>query len=150
MLFGIGKVKKKYISKSRIIPIKFREESRDLTNHRALHFVLTLWLRIFRFERRNYSIVCINNETRHGRHYSKVAKDYLHVLQLKKLLFQVNSNSIAEKAGLQPGDALIRINNVELFDLAHKDAQNAIVRAGNNFELTIQRFAICPVCAGNG
>ncbi|KAK6641825.1 hypothetical protein RUM44_013543 [Polyplax serrata] len=55
------------------------------------------------------------------------------------IIQKVNSNSIAEKAGLQPGDALIRINNVELFDLAHKDAQNAIVRAGNNFELTIQR-----------
>lgn len=55
-------------------------------------------------------------------------------------MFQVNGNSPAEKAGLQAGDALIKVNNVELFNLNHKDAQNAIVRAGNNFELTIQRL----------
>jgi hypothetical protein len=28
---------------------------------------------------------------------------------------------------------------VELFSLRHKDAQDHIVRAGNNFELTVQR-----------
>ncbi|KAL0266465.1 UNVERIFIED_CONTAM: hypothetical protein PYX00_008988 [Menopon gallinae] len=55
------------------------------------------------------------------------------------IIQKVNSNSPAEKAGLQAGDALIKINNVELFNLTHKDAQNAIVRAGNNFELTVQR-----------
>nr|CAD7395484.1 unnamed protein product [Timema cristinae] len=51
----------------------------------------------------------------------------------------VNGGSLAEKFGLQPGDALIRVNNVDLFDLKHKDAQDSIVRAGNNYELTIQR-----------
>nr|CAD7425560.1 unnamed protein product [Timema monikensis] len=52
---------------------------------------------------------------------------------------EVNGGSLAEKFGLQPGDALIRVNNVDLFDLKHKDAQDSIVRAGNNYELTIQR-----------
>lgn len=61
-------------------------------------------------------------------------------IQLFVFSLQVNSNSPAEKAGLQPGDALIKINNTELFNLTHKDAQNAIVRAGNNFELTVQRW----------
>nr|CAD7196923.1 unnamed protein product [Timema douglasi] len=52
---------------------------------------------------------------------------------------KVNGGSLAEKFGLQPGDALIRVNNVDLFDLKHKDAQDSIIRAGNNYELTIQR-----------
>ncbi|CAG2054443.1 unnamed protein product [Timema podura] len=53
--------------------------------------------------------------------------------------YRVNGGSLAEKFGLLPGDALIRVNNVDLFDLKHKDAQDSIVRAGNNYELTIQR-----------
>lgn len=31
------------------------------------------------------------------------------------------------------------MNNVEAFNLRHKDAQDLIVRSGNSFELTIQR-----------
>ncbi|XP_049840674.1 PDZ and LIM domain protein Zasp-like isoform X6 [Schistocerca gregaria] len=52
---------------------------------------------------------------------------------------KVNGGSLAEKAGLQAGDALIRVNDVELFNLRHKEAQDAIVRAGNSFELAVQR-----------
>ncbi|GLG97100.1 LIM domain-containing protein jub [Gryllus bimaculatus] len=37
------------------------------------------------------------------------------------------------------GDAVIRINSTEVFNLRHKDAQDTIVRAGNNFEITLQR-----------
>jgi predicted metalloprotease with PDZ domain len=54
-------------------------------------------------------------------------------------LLQVNGGSPAEKAGLQAGDAVIRVNDVELFNLRHKEAQDNIVRAGNNFEITVQR-----------
>jgi S1-C subfamily serine protease len=54
-------------------------------------------------------------------------------------LLQVNGGSPAEKAGLQAGDAVIKVNDVELFNLRHKEAQDYIVRAGNNFELTVQR-----------
>lgn len=53
--------------------------------------------------------------------------------------FQVNLGSIADHAGLQPGDSVIAVNNVEAFNLRHKDAQDLIVRSGNSFELTIQR-----------
>ena len=52
----------------------------------------------------------------------------------------MNGGSPAEKAGLQAGDAVIKVNDVELFNLRHKDAQDAIVRAGNNFEFTVQRY----------
>jgi PDZ and LIM domain protein 5/6/7 len=52
---------------------------------------------------------------------------------------QVNTGSIADKAGLQAGDAVVRLNTTDLFNLRHKEAQDAIVRAGTSFELVIQR-----------
>lgn len=55
------------------------------------------------------------------------------------LIQKVNGGSLAEKAGLQVGDALIKVNNLEVFNLRHKDAQDAIVKAGNSFEVTLQR-----------
>lgn len=57
----------------------------------------------------------------------------------ESLCRQVNGGSPAEKAGLQAGDAVLRINNVDATALRHKDAQDVIVRAGNSFELAIQR-----------
>ncbi|XP_032453055.1 PDZ and LIM domain protein Zasp isoform X8 [Nasonia vitripennis] len=52
---------------------------------------------------------------------------------------KVNNGSPAEAAGLRAGDAVIRVNSTDMFNLRHKDAQDVIVRAGNNFELTVQR-----------
>lgn len=54
-------------------------------------------------------------------------------------IFQVNLGSIADQAGLQAGDALIKVNNVDVYNLRHKDAQDVIVRSGNNFEVVVQR-----------
>jgi len=51
----------------------------------------------------------------------------------------VNFGSLAEKAGLQVGDALVRVNNQDVYDVKHKDAQDVILGAGNAFEMTIQR-----------
>lgn len=51
----------------------------------------------------------------------------------------MNTGSIADKAGLQAGDAVVRINNVDLFNLRHKEAQDAIVRAGTQFEMVVSR-----------
>ncbi|XP_026466579.1 PDZ and LIM domain protein Zasp-like [Ctenocephalides felis] len=51
----------------------------------------------------------------------------------------VNSGSPAERAGLQAGDAVIKVNNTDVYNLRHKDAQDAIVRAGQSFEVTVQR-----------
>lgn len=47
--------------------------------------------------------------------------------------------SIADQAGLVVGDALIKVNDVEAFNLRHKDAQDLIVQSGNSFEITVQR-----------
>ncbi|KAE8740683.1 hypothetical protein FOCC_FOCC013832 [Frankliniella occidentalis] len=55
------------------------------------------------------------------------------------IIQKVNGGSPAEKAGLQAGDAVLRINNIDATALRHKDAQDCIVRAGNNYELAIQR-----------
>lgn len=52
---------------------------------------------------------------------------------------KVNGGSPAEAAGLKAGDAVIKVNNTDMFNLRHKDAQDVIVRAGNNFEMTVQR-----------
>lgn len=55
------------------------------------------------------------------------------------IIQKVHTGSIADKAGLQAGDAVVRINQVDLYNLRHKDAQDAIVQAGPSFELVIQR-----------
>lgn len=52
----------------------------------------------------------------------------------------MNFGSLAEKAGLQVGDALVRVNGQDVYDVKHKDAQDVILGAGNAFELTIQRY----------
>lgn len=52
---------------------------------------------------------------------------------------QVNTGSIADKAGLQAGDAVVRVNQTDLYTLRHKDAQDVIVKAGPSFELVVQR-----------
>lgn len=57
----------------------------------------------------------------------------------KNLLLQVNGGSLAEQAGLLPGDAVIKINDVDVFNLRHKEAQDIVVRSGNNFVMTVQR-----------
>ncbi|XP_056638416.1 PDZ and LIM domain protein Zasp isoform X10 [Diorhabda sublineata] len=52
---------------------------------------------------------------------------------------KVNVGSPAERAGLVAGDSVIKINNTDVFNLRHKDAQDVVLRAGPSFEMTIQR-----------
>ncbi|XP_022816004.1 PDZ and LIM domain protein Zasp isoform X2 [Spodoptera litura] len=52
---------------------------------------------------------------------------------------KVNGGSAAERAGLQAGDALIRVNNTDVYLLRHQEAQDTIRAAGGNLELTVQR-----------
>ncbi|XP_075970453.1 Z band alternatively spliced PDZ-motif protein 52 isoform X7 [Anticarsia gemmatalis] len=52
---------------------------------------------------------------------------------------KVNGGSAAERAGLQAGDALIRVNTTDVYTLRHQEAQDAIRAAGGNLELTVQR-----------
>lgn len=56
--------------------------------------------------------------------------------------FQVNGGSPAEKAGLIAGDSVVKVNNTDVFNLRHKDAQDVIVRAGPSFEVTVQRSGL--------
>lgn len=55
------------------------------------------------------------------------------------VVFQVNAGSLAAVAGLQAGDAIVSIGGKDALSLRHKEAQEAIVKAGNNFDLVIQR-----------
>ncbi|CAH2075188.1 unnamed protein product, partial [Iphiclides podalirius] len=52
---------------------------------------------------------------------------------------KVNGGSAAERAGLQAGDALIRVNSTDVYNLRHQEAQDAIRAAGVALELTVQR-----------
>lgn len=56
---------------------------------------------------------------------------------------QVNGGSVADQAGLMPGDALVKVNNTDVFNLRHKEAQDVIMAAGNSFELSVSRFVEC-------
>ncbi|XP_055918030.1 PDZ and LIM domain protein Zasp isoform X2 [Eupeodes corollae] len=62
-------------------------------------------------------------------------KDFAAPLVVQK----INSGSLAEQAGLLPGDAVIKINDVDVYNLRHKEAQDLVVRSGNNFIVTVQR-----------
>uniref|UniRef100_A0A1B6H173 PDZ domain-containing protein n=1 Tax=Cuerna arida TaxID=1464854 RepID=A0A1B6H173_9HEMI len=55
------------------------------------------------------------------------------------LIQKVNGGSLAEKAGLQVADAVIKVNGQDVYNLRHKDAQDAIVKAGNSFEVVVSR-----------
>ncbi|KAF5296874.1 hypothetical protein FQA39_LY12392 [Lamprigera yunnana] len=52
---------------------------------------------------------------------------------------KIIGGSPAERAGLIAGDTVIKINNTEVYNLRHKDAQDVILRAGPSFDVTIQR-----------
>lgn len=55
------------------------------------------------------------------------------------VLQRVNGGSVADQAGLMPGDALVKVNNTDVYNLRHKEAQDVIVAAGNSFELSVSR-----------
>ena len=53
--------------------------------------------------------------------------------------FQVNLRSLGEAAGLQAGDIIFSVDGQDISLLKHKEAQEAIKRAGHNFVLTVGR-----------
>ncbi|XP_055602938.1 PDZ and LIM domain protein Zasp isoform X14 [Uranotaenia lowii] len=55
------------------------------------------------------------------------------------VLQRVNGGSVADQVGLMAGDALVKVNSTEVFNLRHKEAQDVIMGAGNSFELTVSR-----------
>ncbi|XP_042224299.1 PDZ and LIM domain protein Zasp-like isoform X5 [Homarus americanus] len=64
-------------------------------------------------------------------------KDFATPLCVQK----VNGGSVAATAGLQAGDAIVSIGGKDALSLRHKEAQEAIVKAGNSFDLIVQRGA---------
>ncbi len=55
---------------------------------------------------------------------------------------KITENSIASVAGLRVGDAILKINDIELGLMEHSRAKQEIIRAGNEFYLTVQRWTI--------
>jgi len=58
------------------------------------------------------------------------------------LIQKVNTESLSEAAGLQPGDVLLKVNGEEVECLKHKEVQDKIIRAGNSFQLTVARGGV--------
>lgn len=52
---------------------------------------------------------------------------------------KVAPGSLSDQAGLQVGDVIARIGNTETASLLHKEAQDAIIGAGNYLELHLER-----------
>ncbi|XP_059098199.1 PDZ and LIM domain protein Zasp-like isoform X1 [Tigriopus californicus] len=52
---------------------------------------------------------------------------------------KVNDKSISEHAGLKAGDVVIAVNGNDVTHCRHKEAQDMILRCGNNFTLSVQR-----------
>ena len=48
--------------------------------------------------------------------------------------------SLGEAAGLQAGDIIFSVDGQDISLLKHKEAQEAIKRAGHNFVLTVGRY----------
>ena len=61
------------------------------------------------------------------------------------IFFQVNIRSLGEAAGLHAGDVISAVNGQDISLLKHKEAQEAIKVAGNNFVLTIFRYELILV-----
>jgi len=51
----------------------------------------------------------------------------------------VNGGTLAEKAGVRPGDQVVSIAGKNALNLRHNEAKEAIVRGGTTFELVVQR-----------
>ena len=49
-------------------------------------------------------------------------------------------NSMAAKAGLQPGDGILAIGMSETANMSHNQAKMEIIRAGNDVDFIIQRY----------
>jgi len=65
-------------------------------------------------------------------------KDFAQPLSIAK----VNPGSVAALAGIQAGDAIVKIGSEDALALRHKEAQDAILRAGNSFVMQVQRGSI--------
>lgn len=53
------------------------------------------------------------------------------------LVLQVQAGSLADKGGLKVGDIIAKICGHNAEGMLHKEAQDVILRAGNNLEITV-------------
>lgn len=58
------------------------------------------------------------------------------------IIQKVNSSSISEMAGMVAGDLLVAVNGEDVQTYRHKEAQDTIVRSGNNLTITIRRGSV--------
>jgi len=54
-------------------------------------------------------------------------------------ILQITPNSVADRAGLRPGDGIIKINDVDTSHMEHGAAKMEIIRSGNDIKLTVIR-----------
>lgn len=54
----------------------------------------------------------------------------------------MNAGSIAARAGLQAGDAVLQINGKPFDELKHEQAKQEIITSGNKVFLVVQRYAL--------
>lgn len=59
--------------------------------------------------------------------------------QMPLSMVKVSDGSLAEQAGVQVGDIILKINGKECDMMRHKDAQDCIINAGNYLELYLER-----------
>ncbi|XP_074647465.1 PDZ and LIM domain protein 7-like [Tubulanus polymorphus] len=55
---------------------------------------------------------------------------------------KITKNSIAHKAGLQPGDVLLRIARTQACGMSHEQAKMEIIRSGCDLDLLVQKNAM--------
>ena len=48
-------------------------------------------------------------------------------------------DSVADKGGLQDGDIVVRLGGQSADNMLHKDAQQAIMMAGDSLEIIVER-----------
>ncbi|KAF7489135.1 PDZ and LIM domain protein Zasp [Sarcoptes scabiei] len=59
--------------------------------------------------------------------------------QIPLSIAKISDGSLASQAGVQVGDIILKINGIEADQMRHKDAQDAIINAGNCLELYLER-----------
>ena len=52
---------------------------------------------------------------------------------------EITPGTIADQVGLRPGDAILKINNIDTNWMEHNRAKQEIMNAGNEFWLLVER-----------